>query len=122
MVVMFRTAPAAPLGTEVHGAVAVGYGCSCAGYIGGAALSDECPAGSVRIESEAACRTAAAAVGKTFCCVLARSYLPRGCYYDTYGNNAAFNNVAVGAGHAQAKLLCAEGTTSAPPCAHRARI
>ncbi len=82
----------------------------------GAAGSNECPAGSVRIETEAACRTAAAAAGKT----TGDSYFvrtdyssPRGCYYDTY-NYASFNTHAVGAGYSSHQLLCAAVTTGAP--------
>ena len=65
----------------------------------GAAGSNACPAGSVRIEAEAACRTAAAAAGKT---VAASGFVetdatwPRGCYYNF--NSAYFNTDAVGAG------------------------
>jgi hypothetical protein len=93
---------------------------SCAGaYVSGAAGSDVCPAGSVRIEAEAACRTAAAAAGKT----ILESYFvetypdyPRGCYYSTSTNAAWFNTHAVGAGNSNTQLLCAAlATTGAPP-------
>ena len=94
---------------------------SCAGaYVSGAAGSNECPAGSVRIETEAACRTAAAAAGKTpgssppF--VETNSHNPRGCYYNPGMNTAYLNTHAVGAGEASFRLLCAAvGTTGAPP-------
>jgi hypothetical protein len=85
---------------------------SCAGaYVSGANGSNECPAGSVRIETEAACRTAAAAMGMTAgssSYPFADSYAnyPRGCYYVT---NVYLNTHAVGAGKADAKLLCAAG-------------
>ncbi len=90
---------------------------SCAGaYVSGAAGSNECPAGSVRIDTEAACRTAAAAAGKnvgsTF--VWTNSGYPRGCYYVTSFNSAYFNAHAVGAGYSGAQLLCAAVTTGAP--------
>ncbi len=90
---------------------------SCAGaYVSGAAGSNECPAGSVRIETEAACRTAAAAAGKTFASVVTLSTAPRGCYYVTSSNNAYFNTHAVGAGVSSRQLLCAAlDTTGAPP-------
>ena len=77
----------------------------------GAAGSNECPAGSVRIETEAACRTAAAAVGKNVLSDLpfveTFSYFPRGCAYGTISNWAFFNPHAVGAGHLGRQLLCA---------------
>ncbi len=89
---------------------------SCAGaYVAGAAGSNACPAGSARIETEAACRTAAAAAGKTFDGVGTYSFFPRGCYYTTGSNNyAVFNTHAVGAGQSGSQLLCAAVTTGAP--------
>ncbi len=89
----------------------------------GAAGSDECPAGSVRIETETACRIAAAAAGKTagssdYPFVETYDNVPRGCYYDTT-NNAYFNPHAVGAGYST-QLLCAAATTGAPPPPMRA--
>ncbi len=82
----------------------------------GAAGSNECPAGSVRIETEAACRTAATAAGKTFGWVETSATSPRGCYYFS-DNTAYFNTHAVGAGgNSYYQLLCAAGaaTTGAP--------
>jgi hypothetical protein len=96
---------------------------SCAGaYVSGDAGSNECPAGSVRIETEAACRTAAAAAGKTFNGVWTDSAYPRGCYYLTSTNNAYFNTHAVGVGSSSRQLLCAAATTGAPPPPIRARM
>ncbi len=94
---------------------------SCAGaYVSGDAGSIECPAGSVQIETEAACRTAAAAAGKTFAAVSAVSAVPRGCYYRTSTNLAYFNTHAVGAGSSTARLLCAAlATAGAPLKRHR---
>ncbi len=84
---------------------------SCAGaYVSGAAGSNECPAGSVRIETEAACRTAVAAAGMTFVFVETYPDYPRGCYYNTGGSNAFFNTHAVGAGRSYTQLLCAAAT------------
>jgi hypothetical protein len=116
-------------GTGVHGCCGRprGRACRalCAGaYVSGAAGSNECPAGSARIETEAACRTVAAAAGKfegtTF--VWTASSFPRGCYYYTDYNIAYFNTDAVGTGNSGAQLLCAAvSTTGAPPphrCAH----
>ena len=83
---------------------------SCAGaYVSGAAGSNECPAGSVRIVAEAACRTAATATGKTAGSPfgVTSPIPPRGCYYSTITNRAFFNADAVGAGSANAQLLCA---------------
>jgi hypothetical protein len=77
-------------------------------YVSGDLGSNACPAGSVRIETEAACRTAAAAAGKTpgspF--VFSDAYYPRGC--ETSGNYAYFNVHADGAGSYDAQLLCAK--------------
>ncbi len=93
---------------------------SCAGaYVSGAAGSNECPAGSVRIEAEAACRTAATAAGKTpvVSFVETASSFPRGCYYVTSSNAAYFNAHAVGDGNSYTQLLCAAAavTTGALP-------
>jgi hypothetical protein len=102
---------------------------SCAGaYVSGADGSNECPAGSARIETEAACRTAAAAAGKT---IMGSTFVesaptyPRGCHtstdYYTGGNNYAFFNThAVGAGHPYAQLLCNTGAPLHAPTRRRA--
>ena len=104
---------------------------SCAGaYVSGAAGSNECPAGSVRIETEAACRAAVTAAGKYVgsLFVYPDSYYPRGCYYITSSNNANFNTHAVGAGDSGRQLLCAAGAPLTPltplraPLRARARI
>ncbi len=92
---------------------------SCAGaYVSGAASSNACPAGSMRIATEAACRTAATAAGKTPNSAFGQtfSYYPRGCYYNTGTDKAYFNTHAVGAGASNTQLLCAAiATTGAPP-------
>ncbi len=90
---------------------------SCAGaYVSGDAGSNACPAGSVRIETEEACRTAAAAAGKTVAStfVETRSHVPRGCVYGTSSNYAWFNADAVGAGNPDNAPLCAVATAGAP--------
>ncbi len=100
---------------------------SCAGaYVSGAAGSNECPAGSVRIEAEAACRTAATAAGKdpststSFSFVETDPTYPRGCYYT--GIYAYFNTHAVGAGVSSSQLLCAAlATTTGAPLKRRRR-
>ncbi len=85
----------------------------------GAAGSNACPAGYAWIETEAACRTAALAMGKTpsrgttYTFVQTASYTPRGCYYWTGSNDAFFNTHAVGAGASYAQLLCATGAPTA---------
>ncbi len=89
---------------------------SCAGaYLSGAAGSNACPAGSVRIEAEAACRTVVTATGKTanpnF--VQTNAFVPRGCYYTTGLNTAYLNTDAAGAGHLGSQLLCAVVTGAA---------
>jgi hypothetical protein len=98
---------------------------SCAGaYVSGDAGSNECPAGSVRIVTEAACRTAAAAAGKTPSSVFVETdpTYPRGCYYYTGGiGYAYFNTHAVGAGSSNAQLLCAALDTTGAPLKRRRR-
>jgi hypothetical protein len=102
---------------------------ACAGaYVSGAAGSNECPAGSVRIEAEAACRAAVAAAGKTPSSTFVETDpdYPRGCYYDTVTNIAYFNTHAVGAGSLWSRLLCAAlvttGAPFTPPPPMRARV
>jgi hypothetical protein len=84
-------------------------------YVLGPLSSNVCPAGSVRIETEAACRTATAAAGKTAGSPFleTRSSYPRGCY--SLFSEAFFNRHTVGAGYLMAQLLCAAVTTGAPP-------
>jgi hypothetical protein len=108
----------------------VGQRAKCAGaYASGALGSNVCPAGSVRIETEAACRIAAGATGKT---VPATNFVesdasyPRGCYYQTKPNDvrvAWFNSHPVGAGESDSQLLCATvtGPTGAPHASARVR-
>ena len=87
---------------------------SAGAYVSGAAGSNECPAGSVRIEAEAACRAAATATGKTAGSPfgVTSPIPPRGCYYSTITNRAFLNADAVGAGHPNARLLCAGAPTA----------
>ncbi len=95
---------------------------SCAGaYVSGAAGSNACPAGYARIETEEACRTAAAAAGKFAGSPFVQidAFAPRGCYYasnsaSVYNNYAYFNPHPVGAGDSVFRLLCAV-TSGAPP-------
>jgi hypothetical protein len=101
-------------GTEVDSAAR----CACCGsragsYMSGPWRSNECPAGSERIVTEAACRTAGAAAGKTFGGTVTYAIYPRGCFYCI--DSAYFNRDAVGAGDASSRLLCAAVTTGAPP-------
>ncbi len=94
--------------------------CRAGAYVSGADGSNECPAGSVRIVTEAACRTAAAAAGKTAWLpfVETESVFPRGCYYTSY-NYANFNTHAVGAGNPGYQLLCAAAATAGAPLKRR---
>jgi hypothetical protein len=89
--------------------------------VSGAAGSNECPAGSARIETQAACRTALTAAGKLVGSPFVETdpAYPRGCYYVST-NEAYFNAHAVGAGYSN-YLLCAAATTGAPP-PMRARV
>jgi hypothetical protein len=97
---------------------------SCAGaYVSGAAGSNACPAGSVRIEAEAACRAAVTAAGKRMGSTFVETdpEFPRGCYYTT-DNYAFFNMHTVGAGNPYALLLCAALDTTGAPPPHRAEV
>ncbi len=99
---------------------------SCAGaYLFGAAGSNECPAGSWRIETEAACRTAVAAARKTAASpfVETTSFRPRGCYYDPtlFANYVYLNTHPVGAGSSYHQLLCATGAPVSE-CVHVRRM
>jgi hypothetical protein len=88
--------------------------------VSGAAGSNACPAGSLLIETEAACRTAAADAGKGLASPFVGNFAgsPRGCYY-TSNNNALFNTHAVGNGRSGYRLLCAAlATTGARARAH----
>ncbi len=101
-----------------HGRGAARAVLSCAGaYVSGAAGSNECPAGSVRIEAEAACRTAAIAAGKTPWSTFVETdpEYPKGCYYWTSYNDAFFNTHAVGAGYSGTQPLCAALATAGAP-------
>ncbi len=93
---------------------------SCAAsYVSGAVGSNECPAGSARIETADVCRIAAAAAGRGFGGAVTQSEYPRGCYYSTLSNVAYFNPDAVGAGHPFAQLLCAAAVTTGAPLTRR---
>jgi hypothetical protein len=89
----------------------------CAGaYVSGADGSNKCPAGSARIETDEACRTAAVAAGKTASplgFMVAESGYPRGCYYGIDSNYAYFNIREVGAGRSGVQLLCVALATGA---------
>jgi hypothetical protein len=93
--------------------------------VAGAAGSNECPAGSAQIVTEAACGTAVILTGKyanpSF--VQTNEFAPRGCYYTTVLNTAYFNEHAAGAGYSGAQLLCAviTGAPFAPFAPMRAR-
>ncbi len=98
----------------------------CAGYVSGAAGSNECPSGSARIVNEAACREASRWAGNVVPSsgfVETRSDAPRGCYYTPSNRDQAFFNThPVGAGDSYSELLCATVTTGALPRMHPARM
>ncbi len=89
---------------------------SCAdAYKSGAEGSNDCPAGSVRIETEAACRTAVTATCKTEAStfVVTNPNFPRGCYTGNDQNiriSGWFNDHAVGAGDSRFRPQCAVST------------
>ena len=78
----------------------------------------------MRIETEAACDNAAAAMDKAFRGAVTYPNFPRGCIYSIKQPDVAvFNTAAVGAGHSDAQLLCAAAvTTGAPHRCARTRI
>ena len=82
----------------------------------GAAGTNECPRGFVRIETEEACRSAVEAAGKTASSSFVGTWTiwPGGCFYTNHNNIAFFNTEAVGASASNAQLLCAAVTTGAP--------
>jgi hypothetical protein len=88
--------------------------------VSGDTFSNECPRGSVRIETAVACRTAATAVGKTPAQNFAGNWnnVPRGCFTDIRNIYASFNSHSVGAGYSVTRLLCAAVTAGAPPPPH----
>ena len=73
----------------------------------GSAGRNECPADSSRIETEAVCRAAVAATGKTLGSPFVDSNpdFPRGCYLMT--NDAFFNQHVPGGSDSGSRLLCA---------------
>ena len=95
--------------------------CRAGAYVSGADGSNACPAGSTRIANQAACRTAAAAAGKTVGSVFAGTYVnyPPGCYYSTSSNTAYFNRHAVGAEVSDYQVLCTALVTTGAPPPHR---
>ena len=92
----------------------------------GAAGSNECPSGSARIVTEAACREASRWAGYVVPSsrfVETSAYSPRGCYYTPSNDDQAFFNThPFGAGEPYSHLLCATITTGALPRVHRARM
>ncbi len=95
---------------------------SCAGaYVSGYDGSNACPAFSMRIEAEAACRTAAAAAGKTPGSNFVMTNYgggPWGCYFNNIDNIAYFNAHAAGSGYpgrSDRMLLCAAVTGARVP-------
>ena len=80
----------------------------------GAFSSNECPAGSARIETATGCRAAADAAGRAYSPTsLNVNYAPRGCYVT---GSAVFLNVhATGSFDPTARLLCYTGTAVFTP-------
>ncbi len=103
------------------GAGKSGYQLVCPVYMWAVAGSNECPAGSVRIETNSACSEAGYDIGIPTEMSWTSPDMPRGCFY--YINNKVmwFNDHAVGTGNSGHQLLCAAVTTGAPlprRCAH----
>jgi hypothetical protein len=108
---------------------------SCAGaYMVGVAGNNTCPAGSVRIETEAACRTAAAALGKSVdssSFVVTAPLAPPGCAFNPSNNQAQFNTISgSGTGSSSRQVLCvasgaprrAYSRACTPACAAALRV
>lgn len=99
----------------------------CAGvYVFGALGSNSCPAGSVRIATEAACRTAASATQLTYSATESDSSFPVGCYhYFDFGSYVNFNTHSNGGGDRHSRPLCSPessaGTTPGRGVAWRCR-
>jgi hypothetical protein len=103
----------------VHGAATAGCGCACmrrAGLKPAPVNSNECEAGFVRIETEAACNKANTFIGLSGPVIVeTESIMPRGCYLSLDSPPAVFfNNDRVGSGESTSKLLCVPAPTGAP--------
>ena len=81
----------------------------CAGFVDGADNTNACPSGSSKIVSEAACASAAAAVGRTYSGSLTDAIRPSGCYTATGVTTSSvfFNADPTGAANAITRPLCA---------------
>jgi hypothetical protein len=107
-------------GAGVHGAATASCGCACvrcAGLQAAPAGTNECPAGFLRIETEAACNKAYTVLGSSRAIsVETEPTAPRGCYVYTVGSQTVFfNNDPLGAGEEDSQLICkAAPTTGAP--------
>jgi hypothetical protein len=85
----------------------------CAGlYVAGGVFSNECPAASVRIVTEAACRAAASAANLTQGSPFVGIWplWPKGCYYSIVTGTAFLNTDPVGFACPSYPLLCAKQT------------
>jgi hypothetical protein len=102
----------------VRGAATAGCGCACVRRVGlsrATAKSNECPAGYVRIATEAACRIAFTLLGGASTVpieVETDSTTPRGCY--ALVDKFYFNKDTVGAGDDTYDLVCAAAPAGAP--------
>ncbi len=78
--------------------------------------SNKCPASSVRIETEAACRRAAAAMGMLFIGANNFSAAPSGCYAKptTTDRRVYLNTNSQGAGSTTRQLVCTVSATATP--------
>ncbi len=87
----------------------------------GAFKSNGCPVGYTRIESEAACVSAAASVGKTWKYRESKSDRPKGCFFcdNIFHLGVYFNTHSTGSGDGSSQPLCAGG---APVPAQSLRI
>ena len=84
--------------------------CSRAGaYAYGVVGSNDCPANSVRLVTDAACASAAAAAKRNYLGMVTNSAAPRGCLVVT---SAFLNDHAVGSGSSSGRLLCAVATAA----------
>jgi hypothetical protein len=91
----------------------------CAAFALGNTSSKACPAGYVRLNTNAdACKGAAAVAGRTFFGGVTVSYYPFGCYWHTFNDKVYFNNYA---GTIEAETYAQPLCTGAPTMPTHAR-
>ena len=85
--------------------------CAADAYLLGSAGSNACPTGSMRIDTAAACRSAAAALGRSWGSSGPWDTYPKGCFYQS---EVYFNTHATGSSSAYTQPLCFAGAPLPP--------